>query len=420
MEVKVAKKEYYKMPESLKKQGGYKVNWNKVQYYMDSLKIPPNVYQYPLKEFYNYDWFNMLSIRSRGKTTNAILPIIILYLMYGQQSVYLRTDEKDLKTAFISKMFGVILENDYISELSGGKWNFIKYYNKEFYLCKNVKGEITDIAETPFLIVLSINMNEDIKSTLNIPNCYLFLFDEYLKQNYPYNGFYNLCNIIDTVRRYRIDVKVIMPSNLVNPYSPWFEEMDIREYIDEIRMGEVKRITLNGGARMYLEYINDKQAIQEEDIRTGYDFLIEIRKKFFGFNNSRLSSITGGGKWELKQYPHLTKRLKDERRKIVDRDIYIRFNSYWLCLELSISSVMGEYVNVRMYGKDAEPMNVERSRVYVMQNPRHNYEAYGMGCTMYDKYLWNIFKEQRFFYATNEVGRMVEEFVQDTKDDIFI
>lgn len=417
--VKEERKQWYKLPKNLKDQGGYMVNWNKVDSYMDLLDIPKNVYRYDLKEFYDNDWFNILSVRSRGKTTNIILPIIILHLMYGQTSIYLRTDERDLKTAFISNMFNVIISNKYIEKLSGGKYNHIKYDNKNFYLCKREDGEIKEIAETSFMMVLSINMNEDIKSTLNLPNCYIALFDEYLKQKYPFDGFYNLCNIIDTIRRTRIDFKIVMPSNLVNPYSPWFEEMDIREAIDEIRMGEVKHLTLNGGARMYLEYVSDKEDIKEDDIREAYNMLTDIRKRFFGFSNSRLNSITGGGKWEIKQYPHLHKKEKDEERRVLDRDVYIHFGSYWICLEYSWSDKIGFYINARLYSKGAAPIEERNIRVYVLTNPRKDFEAFGTGCNSFDNMIWALFDESRFFYSTNEVGRMVEEFIQDAKDKIY-
>ena len=84
------------------------------------------------------------------------------------------------------------------------------------------------------------------------------------------------------------------------------------------------------GTKIFYKMLGDKD-IQREKINTEY----------YGFDNPRLKSITGGD-WAIANYPHIVREDRDE----LDRSRCIEFNDQYYRLELVSSERLGFHVLV--------------------------------------------------------------------------
>ena len=406
MIIKQEEKKYFEDDIQL----GYIVDWKKAFKYFNALGVPENVWTPCHINMNNADWFVLLSKRSRGKTTNLLLIGMILNQMYSSVIGYIRTDDTELTKMYIDEMFKVIDQYDYISELTDGRWNGYYYYAKKFYWANfDEEGKRTETSQKPFMKCFPICMSEKTKSTLNEPDVIMTIFDEFMKTRYVNDEFISLTQVLSSIRRDRWNLKCFMPSNLVSPYNQYLEEMDIRDTVLNLGDGQIVYLNASFGARMYVEHISVVQAVKNETIAARIRRMNEKTKEFFGFKNPKLKSIVGGG-WQISNYPHLPRPLEDEKRELLYRDVYIKFFDKTVCLELCYSNVRGFYINARMY------FDLIRDNVFVftLDPPKNPREFYGFGMYSNNKLchlIWKTYQDNKFFYATNEVGRIVEEFV---------
>lgn len=393
-------------------QNGIVIDWAKVKKDFKALKVPMDVWT-PLHIDYNKaDWIVELSKRSKGKTTNNLLFGLLLYRRYGCDMAYIRTSDEELKLVFVKRMFKVILQCDYISEITDGEYNNVYYHSKNFYLCHtDDEGTRDKIDASPFMTVLSTSMTDDAKSTLNMPLCVWAIFDEFMKsETYRPNEFIDLCQLLSSIRRNRHIFKAILPSNLVDIYNPYIDELGIREELESLGNGQHLYIESEYGARLYLEWIEDLATVSDKNVFKEVKERERLTNIFFGFANKRLASIRGGG-WDIKNYAHLPKREEDEQRHILYRDIYVYYRNKIICLELSYSNYLGFYVNAREYF--GQPR--ENSIKFMLTDPGSPYEFYGIGLTSnkFHVKLWNYYVQHRFYYSNNSVGKVIESYIRD-------
>lgn len=394
-------------------ENGFVVDYDKVNYYFDQLKVPADVWTPRHIDLYKADWVVAISKRSRGKTTNVILYNLIIYLMYGSIVPYVRSDDTELKMSFIQHMFEVILQFKYIDKLTNAQYNSVYYHAKHFYLCHLDEDGNRDVTDNkPFMICVSLTMSEDVKSTLNLPLSVHALYDEFMRHTYRTDEFIELCQLLSTIRRDRLHFKVFMLSNMNSPYNQYLKELDIMKFVQKMEPGTWDTYTANRGARLHVEYIADDYASHVKDKKLSAAIIRRAKTTaaMFGFSNPKLKSIVGGG-WDFNNYPHLPKRQKDEQRAVVNRDIYLIYYDRVICMELSRSSRIGTYVNCREYTGALRRGTIK----FVLTEPSDQLEFYGWGSprNRVCRLVWNLYSACRFFYSDNEVGRIVEEFVEN-------
>lgn len=397
-------------------QNGIIVDWAKIKKYFKSLGVPIDVWTPCHIDYNKADWFVELSKRSKGKTTNNLLFGVLLYWVYGSDIAYIRTNEDELKLVYVKRMFKVILQCRYIDIITDGKYNNVYYHAKNFYLCHtDEEGTRDSIDVNPFMTVLSTTMSEDAKSTLNMPLCVWAIFDEFMKSDiYRPNEFIELCQLFSSIRRDRHIFKAILPSNLVDIYNPYIDELGIREELETMDNGQHLYIEGANGAILYLEWIEDLATVKDKTVFKEVQERQRLTSRFFGFGNPRLKSIVGGG-WDIKNYAHLPKREEEEVRTIIMRDLYVYYRNKIICLELSYSTVLGYYVNCREYFGDPR----EKSIKFKLSEPKTPYEFYGVGLTSnkFHVKLWNYYTQRRFYYSNNSVGKVIESYIRDYKQD---
>lgn len=380
-------------------------DWDKIEKLYNSLGVPEGVYN-PTKvhQLQSGKIIVDMSERNTGKSSNWMLIMLCIYKLYGSETCYIREVVDMLMPKHSMEIFKTILNPayDYLYKLFDGRWNSIIYRSRRYYLINTETGEEDD---RPFMISLALDENDLNKSSLQLPDTDLLFFDEFIsKYNHP-NEFVLLFDTIKTVIRERDAPLIVMAANTLDMHSFWFKELEIYEAIQGMNIDEQKVITTDGGTVIDVAFIG-----------ASLETMTEHRKrhnaKFFGFKNPKLNAIRGGA-WAVKMYPH-PDREKDT--EVVLRNRYILHNGFLLNLELNHNERHGYHVIVHeanttyddsiIYNLELQPLN----RQYKFK--------WGTGKT--DKFLYKLLQENKWFYANNFCGTLIEDYMRSIQKGDFI
>lgn len=385
---------------------GIEYDWDKVCKLYNSLGIPDNVYN-PTKvhTIQSGKYIIDMSERNTGKSTNWMLFMLCVYKLYGSETAYVRELVDMLMPKHSMEIFKTILNPnyDYLNKLFDGRWNTIRYRSRRYFLANTETGEEDD---KPFMLSVSVDENGLNKSSLQLPDTDLIFFDEFIsKYNYS-NEFVDFADTVKTIIRERDAPFIVMAANTLDMHSFWFKELEIYEAIQGMNIDEQKVITTDGGTVVDVAFIG-----------ASLETMTEHRKrhnaKFFGFKNPKLNAIRGGA-WAVKMYPHPDREADTET---VLRNRYISHNGFLLNLELMHNERHGYHVIVHeanqtyddsiIYNLDLQPLN-------------RNYK-FKWGTSKVDKFLYKLLQENKFFYATNFCGTLIEDYIRSiTKGDFLV
>lgn len=349
--------------------------------------------------------YNMvLSERARAKTTTYLLLSLLMYREYGCTTAYFRTHKDLIAPSNLVDIFGVINEYNYIERIFGEGWNYLKYDKRNYYLCQlDENGEIIKQDYKPIIHCMSVDRMEWYKSTFNDPNCDIILYDEFIDEYHQNNSFENFMHCISTIFRSRKSGMIFMLANTIEIEHPYFYEFDIHEELLQVERGQ-SLVCANGSTRINV-FILEELSGQKKRLRN------EINNLYFSFKNHALTSITGEGTWDIKQYPHIY--LLDEY-EILERPqlfLYVDYRGMLIRLELVIHDKMGACVYVtpatRIYedSKMLTMQDIKDSR-YIFGIPRNN---------LLVNTFFHCYDKNKFYYANNATGRRLENFIKDVK-----
>lgn len=374
-------------------QDGIKVDWQKVFSYYKALKMPKGIYN-PAKELdpNSAEWFILISSRSTGKTTNLLIISIILFLMYGITTPYIRQRPDMTARQNIEKLFEVIRACGYIKDLTDGQYNNVYYFGHKMYLCHiDEKGERDGRSEA-FMYALDLTQNEVYKSSLNMPTGDFCIFDEFISSTYANNEFIILCDLLKTILRDRLTGKIFLLANTTNYYNEYLRELYIQDEVLKVAEDEPFIKLTKKKTRIFVHLISNRNK-QRAKVNTLY----------FGFDNPKLASITGGS-WAVDSYPHF---FRDDDRELVAKDFYITYAGKILQLDLYISPKLGKHVFVH----DAIKINEKARRIYTIGDIDDRRQAYKFGDTKIDKILWRLYNANKWYYYNNDIGFTVDTYV---------
>ena len=345
-------------------------------------------------------FFVYMSERASGKTTNWLLVGMILYKMYGTIIQYIRQTEDMIKPSVAGEIFRVILtygNGMYVKEVTDGKYSGIYIHWKKAYFCNyDDNGKVIDVPETPFLSFLSIDNNFDYKSTYNAPTGDLIMFDEFISKFYRPNEFCDFMDLCSTIIRKRKTPIIVMLANTIDPHSTYFKELEISREIKKLKVGEHRSSVTEKGTHIYFEIIGLKQSA----IKT------QINRLFYGFNNPRLTSITGGEQtWSFDPAPHI---VHVEGEEVLDKSIRIDCGDAMLQVEIVSTDDRGVIVNCH------ECSNKIYDDTIILTNDeiRDLQHIYGLGRGQFFKWLWTLYADNKWYYDTNETASMVKNYIK--------
>lgn len=359
------------------------------------------------------EYYILLSSRSDGKTYSIIEMILYLKLNYGYSGGIIRRWDDDLKpktaSEIVKNFIGlneIVYErtkgkyNNAVEEMSGGKWNNIKYIGRKFYLAKISDDGSDDIVDdTPLMYTFAISMEEHYKMT-SYPDIMITLFDEFItRSSYIEDEAISYFNIISTIVRVRDNLINFMCANTISLYCPYFKELGISK-IKKMECGDIDTYEYNdknGNAIMHLriEYIKS------------IDKKYKKSNKYFAFNNPKLKMITEG-KFELRMYPHLQDKFE---RKDVKYIYYIIFDDEVLQCEI----VYLEDKRFTFIHRKTTPIRIENNTIIFSSEYNSNIHYRRKITKPIDeigKKIASFYIRDLIFYQDNEVGNIVENYLE--------
>lgn len=377
---------------------GIKYDFNEIKKELARLKCPAGVYN-PFKShiIQSGKWFLDLSERSTGKSTNWILLGMCMNKLYNTQIVYIRETVDMIRPAHSRQLFNTILEHDYVRKLTEGAYDSVIYASRAWYYYNTEKLES---APEPFMVVLSIDENILNKSSFNAPRGDLIIFDEFISRHNYANQFVDFCDTLKTVIRERDSALIVLLANTIDRHTFWFKELGIYEQIQKMEIDTAKEYVNKGGTKISIALMG-KRADQMPEHRK------EHNTKFFGFLNPKLNAITGGD-WAMRIYPHPPKALENDKPERLIYNRYIRHNNYLLNIELFRSKELGLYCICHKANS-----TYDDSIIYTLEDISAKNERYKWGDGKIDKLLYKLIKGNRWYYATNLEGSLMDNYMRE-------
>ena len=340
-----------------------------------------------LKE--NADYNIIIGERSNGKTFAVLLYALKRYCTTGEQTAYVRRWREDIRGKRAECLFTNHVQTGYVSDLTGGKYNYIIYRSNRWYLANE-----NEICETPFCFAFALSEQEHEKSS-SYPNITTIIFDEFLTRSYYLpDEFMLLMNILSTIIRQRNNVKIFMLGNTVNKFCPYFSEMGLKNIAVQ-KQGTIDVYKFGSeGAVVAVEYTASMEKSKQSN-------------KYFCFDNENLQMITGG-KWEIAIYPHLPVKYQPKDVVFV---FYIVFNDTTLQGNIIVNDTSNF---VYIHAKTTPIKDKDNNLIYSLEcSNKPNYRRKIIStATEIEKKIAMYFVTEKVFYQTNEIGEIVRNYIK--------
>lgn len=331
-----------------------------------------------------------MSERTLGKTTNYLLLGLCFNKLYGTKIAYIRTTEDMIKKTYVEKMLETINTYNngyYIKILTDNQYNGTYYHNKALYYARYDDGVLIDKSDNAFMLFLSCDRHEIVKSTLNEPLLDFIIYDEFISKYYTYNSCFMFMDLLSTIIRKRKSPIIFMLANNLNINSPWFEELTIQKDIRHIKKGQTINITTEQGTKFSVRLMSNTKLEEKK----------EHNKLFFGLNNPKLNSITGQGDWSVEQVQHI---YKDMEYKLINKPFFIRNTiNEFIRFQFAI------YQNRLIMIVNRATKILDNDIVFTLKSiDEFNNCYFGFGSKKLENKIRSLINTNSIYYSTNEVG----------------
>lgn len=340
-------------------------------------------------------WNAFISDRSSGKTTAWLIVGLIAYVEDGTITHYVRSKEQMIRESNINKIYSVIESCGYISKITNDKYNSIEYRRnvRGFYLvCKDSEGNTIASDTECCCKVLSIDNNDNYKSSYQCDKADYVIFDEFINAFYKSGEFVIFCDLLSTLFRKRLTGYIIMLANTINRRSEYFDELGCRDFIETAEQGDKITYELNGTS-VHVEIVGTKL----DDRRKLFN------SRYFNFSNLRLNSITGAG-WSIDNVPHITRKADI----ILVKNVFVHYQTNYVQLYV---------VKVNEYGLciHAVKSNAPKKDDCIIYSVTDDFSdkkyVYSKGNDRFSKWLWGyMYDSKKWFFATNSVGSIIKAY----------
>lgn len=354
--------------------------------------IPDGVYNLDRHNFYKNIYHIICSERSIGKTTTFLLMGLLLYKEYGVQTIYMRQTEDMIRPKNTATLFNVILENNYISEITNGEYNGIYQYSRFFYFCTyDETGKRIDTDDTPFCICVALSERYDIKSNFNTPKGDWVIFDEFISNRMARDEFVSFMDILSTIIRERTSARILLLSNTIDVESQYFYDFEISDIVKKMCFGEIEEFVTEKGTKIQIEFptLDATRRKKKEKHNTLY----------YGFVNSKLNSITGGG-WAFDTYQHPFGDFS-----VILNRVYIK---YKLDMFIKADIVYNKENNKIMVYFHKSTKTYDDSIILTNDTPQ-NVNEHGIETKIYNK-IYSLYCNNLAMYQNNTIGTMIDKF----------
>ena len=377
---------------------GIMYDWNLIKKEYKKLGCPKDVYNpYKFHDVVSGKYIIDISERDTGKTTNWMLLAMTINKLYGSEIIYIR-ERTDMITPKNSKeLFKTILQFDYVEKLTDGKYNNIRYNSRRWYYWNDQTGEE---GLEPFMMGWGLNENYDKKSSVQLPDSDIIIFDEFISPHNYMDEFVTYEDSIKSIIRERDSPLMVLLANTTDLHSHWFKEFEVYDEIQKLQPGEHMEIKTIQGTTVDIGFVGYTEKTMSEHRK-------RHNAKFFGFNNPKLNAIRGGG-WSMRVYQH---PYKEPDTTSIIQNRYIRHNGVLMRLELMHNKKHGYYVVVHKAYEIQDD-----SIIYCLDTQLESDQyKYKWGVRKLDKKLWELYTRNKWTYVSNTEGSLVDDYIKSIK-----
>lgn len=376
---------------------GIVIDWKMIRKAYDGLKIPKKYHRPHMDGIDHLGYIIDLSDRSRGKTTNKLLLGLLLYAAYGIQLHYIRQNSDQCEPKQIKNLYETVLSCKYIERITEGKYNHITYRGRRWYMqLLDDTGKVLETDPVPCCVCFGLDDAPEQKSIYNAPRGDMIFFDEFITLHYGYDDYTLFTDLCKTIIRDRLSPIIYMSANTIDRQSPWFDELCIRDTVEKMEQGTAQEIQTEEGTHLYVEIL----PADNSEVR------MAVNKRFFGFGGSRLSAITGRGTWASESYPHIPKEDPDSPSRILVNTIFLKRQNALIKLRLVDHPQLGISVFCMPATKTYDDSIIFSADT--LEDVRYVF-AFGKNTGV--AFIWELYIQGRFRYATNSVGGVVKSYV---------
>lgn len=361
--------------------------------------IKDNDYRFPIRlPWGKVSTMVMMSERSIGKTTNFLLWGLIMYKHYGTIIHYVRTSYRSIEPRALKDLFNTIIEFDYISELTDGEYNNVMYYGNRWYMTyTDDAGEV--IRQSPhFMFCCSIDKAGDLKSSYQCARGDLILFDEFIGKFYRTDEFVDFLDLTKTIIRDRFSATFVFLANVIDIESQWYEELECRDLVYTMSIGERQFYETSKGQQNYIEIMNNT-SIEKRELKQAHN------SRYYGYKNSKLNAITGQG-WALACYPMIPRFDEETETTKIDYR-YIQHNGRVVRLELSYNNEIGLFVKCIPATKTLHDGTI----IFTLGEITSSRTRYGLGYTNRDRMFFDLYRRNKWYYNRNSTGAFCTNYI---------
>lgn len=337
--------------------------------------------------------------RGNGKTFAICHLILKAYFEEGLPSAYVRRLDEMIKQGNIETLFSDPHHIAYIEEMSGGKYNFVKYQFHAFYLQKRDPNTnvMLEKDKQPFCRTYALSTSETTKGADRGRVKYVF-FDEFITRAfYLQNEIVLFESTLESIIRKRPGVKIFMVANTVNKHCPYFKHMGLVN-VKKQQQGTIDQYLL-GRARTKIacEYTKEADAAASE-----------IAEEYYCFNNPQVEMIKNGA-WEFDLYRTIPMGIG---RKTPELTFYIEFDDTITAGRLYIYN---DNPIICFTPKTTEIKDRDEHIIYSQEtestSPLHQQEL-ARTPTRAQEIILDLFKQHKTYFATNDVGETITNWLK--------
>lgn len=238
-----------------------------------------------IKKYPRFAWFLFWGQRSNGKTFSVIDGSMRQKLKIA----YIRRYDSEIERV---DMLDLFTTDHNINEITDNKFNAVTMETGKMYYCNfDEKGKVKEKSEKPFAQCFSINRWEKYKGA-DRGHFDVIIFDEFMSDSYLPDEYIKFKNMLSTLLRNRENSIIIMLANSFDPFSIYFDELQVNEIVQSMRQGETKTAEFDE-TKILLHYCKKSNVT------------LKVNKRFFGFDVNKIhTQMVEGGSWQIKDFPH--------------------------------------------------------------------------------------------------------------------
>lgn len=339
--------------------------------------------------------------RSNGKSYSVLEYILQQYLEKGDEGAVIRRWKEDFRGGRGNQTFANLQHNDFgenkVYEYTKGKYSRIVYRNGKWWLANYDESEDKIItAPDPFCYSFALSDYEHDKSA-SFPKVKNVLFDEYCPKTggvYLQDEYVTYMQVLSTIIRHKSDVKVFMCANSLDRYCIYYKEFGILKGVLKQQKGTIDIYNYGtSGLQVAVEYSDSPSENKPSD-------------KYFAFDNPALKVITTG-EWSFSIYPHLLRKYKESEvifkyfikyeDAILQCNIVVRDNEAFTFIHHKTTPIKDDDKDI-IFSCDQE-----QKANYLTRLTRPT--------TKIGRQILSFFVNNKVFYQSNEVGDLVEHYL---------